>query len=243
MTLPEAVLLDLDGTLLDHDGAARSALGETMRTVGLSEGSDLSAATSLWRRLERIHFQEYLDGNVTFEEQRVRRVRAFLAHHGRSGLDRADVLRWFEVYRRAYEAAWRAYDDVAPFLHGLALLHPRLAVAVVTNGDHAQQLAKLEALGLARLRLFSSSSSGVRKPDRRIFRGACTAMGVEPGAAWFIGDDVEADARGAEAAGLRGIWLDRQGPGDADSDSRSTPRASSLLEVLRWLRDGQEPGA
>ena len=68
-------------------------------------------------------------------------------------------------------------------------------------------------------------------------------MGVEPGAAWFIGDDVEADARGAEAAGLRGIWLDRQGPGDADSDSRSTPCASSLLEVLGWLRAGQEPGA
>ncbi|MER6987479.1 hypothetical protein AB0N07_50835 [Streptomyces sp. NPDC051172] len=60
MTPPSALLLDLDGTLLDHDRAARIALGQALQEAGLTD-ADHSSALLLWRELERIHFQEYLD--------------------------------------------------------------------------------------------------------------------------------------------------------------------------------------
>lgn len=118
MTPPAALLLDLDGTLLDQDRAARIALGQAMQEAGLTD-ADHSSALLLWRELERIHFQEYLDGQTTFEEQRHRRVGAFLAPYGCTRLDRTSALAWFDTYRTAYEHAWRPYDDVMPFLQGL----------------------------------------------------------------------------------------------------------------------------
>ena len=234
MTPPAALLLDLDGTLLDHGRAARIALGQAMQEAGLTD-ADHSSALLLWRELERIHFQEYLDGQTTFEEQRVRRVRAFLAHYGRTRLDRTSALAWFDTYRTAYERAWRAFEDVAPLLEGLAQLAPRPAVAVVTNGDEEQQQAKLTAIGLSQLPLFASSSMGARKPDPRVFHHVCDALGVSPDAAWFIGGNLEADAQGASAAGLCGIWLNRDGSTDQQAEP---PRASSLIEVLEWARAG-----
>ena len=236
MTPPAALLLDLDGTLLDHDRAARIALGQAMQEAGLTD-ADHSSALLLWRELERIHFQEYLDGQTTFEEQRVRRVRAFLAHYGRTRLDRTSALVWFDTYRAAYEHAWRPYDDVMPFLQGLADVRPRPSVAVVTNGDEEQQHAKLTAIGLSQLPLFASSSMGTRKPDPRVFHQVCAALEVSPDAAWFIGDNLEVDAQGASAAGLCGIWLNRDGSTDQRAEP---PRASSLIEVLEWARAGSD---
>ncbi|MDV7178207.1 HAD family hydrolase [Micrococcus yunnanensis] len=236
MTPPSALLLDLDGTLLDHDHAARTALGQAMQGAGLTD-ADHSSALLLWRELERIHFQEYLDGQTTFEEQRHRRVRAFLAHYDRTRLDRTSALVWFDTYRTAYERAWRAFEDVAPLLEGLAQLAPRPAVAVVTNGDEEQQHAKLTAIGLSQLPLFASSSMGARKPDPRVFHDVCAALEVSPDAAWFIGDNLEVDAQGASAAGLCGIWLNRDGSTDQRAEP---PRASSLIEVLEWARAGSD---
>lgn len=234
MTPPAALLLDLDGTLLDHEQAAHAALYTALSTAGLTD-TDRSSAMLLWRELENLHFQEYLDEQTTFEEQRVRRVRAFLAHYGRTRLDRTSALVWFDTYRTAYERAWRAFEDVAPLLKGLAQLAPRPAVAVVTNGDEEQQHAKLTAIGLSQLSLFASSSMGARKPDPHVFHHVCAALEVSPDAAWFIGDNSEADAQGASAAGLCGIWLNRDGSTDQQAEP---PRASSLIEVLEWARAG-----
>lgn len=236
MTPPAALLLDLDGTLLDHEQAAHAALYTALSTAGLTD-TDRSSAMLLWRELENLHFQEYLDGQTTFEEQRVRRVRVFQAHYGRTRLDRTSALAWFDTYRTAYEHAWHPYDDVMPFLQGLADVHPRPSVAVVTNGDEEQQHAKLTAIGLSELPLFASSSMGARKPDPRVFHHVCAALEVSPDAAWFIGDNLEVDARGASAAGLCGIWLNRDGSTDQQAEP---PRASSLIEVLEWARAGSD---
>ena len=208
---PRALLLDLDDTLLDHASAGRQALLRTMDTTGRAAHEDPGAALTLWRELEKQYFQQYLDGKISFEEQRVRRVREFLQAHGETGLDRSRLLDWFEGYRLAYEQSWRPFDDVKPFMDGVAGLVEAPTLGVVTNGDHTQQ----------------------RKPDPAIFLHACTELGVAPGEAWFIGDNLEADAFGAAATGLRGVWLNR----DGESDENATPpRAASLLDVLGWAR-------
>ncbi len=41
------------------------------------------------------------------------------------------------------------------------------------------------------------------KPSRDCFHGVCQALQVSPAAAWMVGDDVESDVGGAQAAGLR----------------------------------------
>lgn len=231
-----ALLLDLDGTILDHEAARRTAILEALENSSLPHEVDASIAISRWCDLEAQQFQRYLDGELTFEEQRIVRTRAFLASYGVRGLDSSALLRWFDRYRGFYEKAWRAFDDVHPFLQAVASLESVPLLAVVTNGDQEQQALKLHSLGLDWIRLYTSSMLGVRKPDEMAFLRVCAELEIEPDQAWFIGDNREVDALGAAAAGLHGIWLDRES-GAARFDRPW--RASTLMDVVDWIRGGQ----
>ena len=68
-----AVAFDLDGTLLDHERAARDAVHDWVATRGWQAPEDAAAQ---WLRLEREHFAAFTTGAITFEEQRRRRLRA-----------------------------------------------------------------------------------------------------------------------------------------------------------------------
>ncbi|RKW71292.1 HAD family hydrolase [Galactobacter caseinivorans] len=237
---PRAILLDLDGTLLDHENASGKALLEALEATGLGprvHGAP-EAALSRWHSLEVQHFQRYLDGELSFEEQRVIRTREFLESYGVADLDRAATLRWFDRYRAQYQAAWRPFADVHPFLNAVAALERPPALAIVSNGEQAQQEAKLVALGLEGIRLFTSSALGVPKPDPGLFHQVCQALGVRSDEAWFIGDDRDVDAVGAQAAGLHGVWLDRHGIEVAPvppSPAAWPARTTTLANVLHWI--------
>ncbi|MFC5997143.1 HAD family hydrolase [Quadrisphaera sp. GCM10027208] len=235
-TGPRAVLLDLDGTLLDHDGASRSALLAALEGSDLPHETDVDVPLARWRDLETQHFQRYLEGELTFQEQRVERTREFLASYGVRDRDQRALLEWFDRYRRLYEDAWRVFDDVHPFLQAAAALDNPPTLAVVTNGDLDQQASKLARVGLDGIALHTSSELGARKPDAAVFHRVCDVVRVQPADAWFVGDNREVDAEGSERAGLHGIWLDRGG----GTTQRGHPsRADSLTDVIDWMRDEQ----
>jgi putative hydrolase of the HAD superfamily len=228
----DAVLFDLDATLLDHVWASQLALLVALADAGTATKTDDGArAYSLWCAIETGHFQAYLDGKITFLEQRRRRAREFLKTFcGRAGLSDDALDAWFGVYRQAYEANWCAFPDVKPCLQ---YLNSRVrVVAVITNGDAGQQQAKLNAMSLGYLPLFASSQIGVAKPDPLIFQTACQASGVRMSRAIYVGDNAAVDAAGATAAGLRGVWLDRSRPHDL---STQPPRISTLLDLSYFL--------
>ena len=231
-----ALLLDLDGTILDHEAALRTAILDALQDSPLPHDVDASIAISRWCDIETHHFQRYLDGELTFEEQRIVRTREFLASYGVRGLDRSALLRWFDRYRGFYEKAWHAFDDVHPFLQAVASLESVPLLAVVTNGDQEQQALKLDSMGLGWMRLYTSSVLGFRKPDRAAFLRVCTELEIEPAQAWFIGDNREVDAQGTEAAGLHGVWLDRRS-GAARFDGLC--RASTLMDVIDLIGGAQ----
>jgi len=203
-----AVLFDLDGTLLDHISAAKTAvIGWTRELAPTCDVSpdELSAA---WAALEAEHFPVYLAGQCTFSEQRRRRVLAFLPQIGvePSTIDPDEA---FARYLRLYEAAWRPFPDVADALHAS---RSRVAVlAVLSNGDQQQQRAKVAAIGAEHLLddVLASSSIGYAKPAPEAFLAACTALGVPPATTVYVGDHPANDAAAADAAGLIGVWLDR----------------------------------
>lgn len=211
----DAVLLDLDGTLLDHEGAARTALREAgaQWLPGLSDREQIDAA-ELWQRLEATHMRAYLDGRLSFAEQRRARVRGLLAAFGPPGgtLSDARVDELFAIYLTCYEAAWRAYDDVGPAFGMLRDLG--LDVAILSNGDRRQQASKVAALGVnPSPRLFVPSDVDAAKPAPESFLGACRAMGWTPARVLYAGDDLHTDAVAAAHAGLTGCWLDRHHAG------------------------------
>ncbi|MFC0006724.1 HAD-IA family hydrolase [Micromonospora siamensis] len=201
------MLFDLDGTMLDHAGAARRAVTAWAATVAPGVGGDPTLVAA-WSALEREHFAAYLAGECSFTEQRRRRMRAVLALLG-SAVDEARLDDEFADYLRHYEAAWRPYPDVVDALVGLRCRGYRLGV--LSNGDAGQQRRKLSAIGLGDAFdvVCCSSELGVAKPDPAAFRLAAERLGHPPRHLRYVGDDPETDHRASLRAGLDGTWLDR----------------------------------
>jgi putative hydrolase of the HAD superfamily len=116
------------------------------------------------------------------------------------------------------------FDDVVPALRELR--DRGLTVVAASNWDCSLSDA-IERIGLGELLdgAVSSAVAGVAKPDPAVFRAALRVAGCEPEEALFVGDSLENDVRGAEAVGMRGVLLLRDG----------TPPAGA--EAIRSLRD------
>ncbi|CAM9530049.1 unnamed protein product, partial [Laminaria digitata] len=79
-----------------------------------------------------------------------------------------------------------------------------------------------------------SSTSGCRKPGRRIYEDACKALGVSAAEAVFV-DDIRANVRTAEALGMRTVWVR---PGGAEE----LRAALAELEAITGVNVGGEGG-
>jgi len=224
-----AVLFDLDGTLMDHRGAAAIALRTCLGAAGRVDSGQLANLERQWFSLERTHMDAFLAGDCTFVEQRRRRLREFLPELGIASGGDGDLDAWFAEYLRTYEANWAPYGDVHSCLNDLLALSLRPKLGVLTNGEHDQQCAKIDRCGL---RIFFdevlvSQDLGHAKPARECFVEACRRIGVAPGNTVYVGDALDIDARAAGAAGLCGLWLDRY----ANRSDAYCPRVESLAEV------------
>ena len=81
-------------------------------------------------------------------------------------------------------------------------------MGLVTNGAVDSQQPKIDGLGIARYfdTMLISEAEGVVKPDAEIFRRATDNLGISPDQAVMIGDNPEADIRGAKSCGMKAIW-------------------------------------
>jgi len=197
-----AVIFDVDGTLVDHDGAQLRGLTQYLASLG--DPLD-DARWARWRRLEEFHFARHLAGELSFQEQRRQRVRGFTGEP----MDDAAADVWFDGYLQAFEASWRVFDDVAPALEALGD-RPLAAFSNVLGGWTRYKLTQV-GLAAAFDVVMGTDDVQAAKPDPRTFVGVCAALGVDPPTVWHVGDRYLTDAVGARDAGLRGVWLDRPG--------------------------------
>ena len=104
-----------------------------------------------------------------------------------------------------------------------------MRAAVVSNWDCSLG-GLLGGLGLGGLvdAVVTSAETGVRKPDPRIFEAALAAVQCPPARALLVGDSLEVDVRGGQAAGIRSVLVDRTGaaPGEDDFEHEEKCRGS-----------------
>lgn len=201
-----ALLIDLDGTLLDGRAAVREAFSAFLAAHDLPLGC-MTELFSSWASVSNRHWLRYEAGELTFLEQRRCRVRDFLARDLTD--DEADAA--FAVYDRVYTQSWRLFPDVAAFLARTK----HVPKVIVTNGDRQQQLLKIERTGLAAhlTGVVTPDDCGYWKPSARIFLTAAEALDVRPEHCAMIGDDMARDIEPAERLGMRCFHVDRSGAG------------------------------
>ncbi|WP_181722735.1 MULTISPECIES: HAD family hydrolase [Nocardia] len=229
----DAVLFDLDGTLIDHRSAATAAVTATFLGKPEQPVIDQDLVTRRWLELEATMMDRYLAGELTFIEQRRLRIACLAEELGLGSWTTAQADAWFARYLQHYERAWRPYPDVGAAVASLTANHPRLRLGVITNGDAHQQRRKIHHVGLAAALPYVtiSSEAGAAKPDGRIFAAACDQLGLDPSRVAYIGDRLHTDAEAATRAGMRGIWLDRERIGAVTS----VPRLTTLTELQPLL--------
>lgn len=202
----DAVGFDLDGTLFDHQGSARSAVVHFLRSLDVVASESTLAS---WFAVEEEHYERWQSGEISFSEQRRERMRSVLPP---LGVDvppgDVEIDESFSGYLRAYESAWRAFPDALPLLRSLRASGHR--IGLLTNGTETQQLAKLQRTGLLDDLdvVCTSERIGFAKPDARAFAVLASELGVEPAACLFVGDDPFKDADGARAAGMQTLLID-----------------------------------
>lgn len=201
----DAVLFDLDDTLLDGAAAWRSGMERLMLRC---PQVDEDACFEAWDSAFQEHYPRYLAGELSFEESRIARIRSWSARLS-IGVEEGDELAWFADYLVGYEEGWTAFADV----HGAIAALEGFLLGVVTNGEGAQQRAKLAALGLTDHFevVVAAGDVGVAKPDRRIFHLAAERLGVAVSRCLFVGDQRDVDSLGAMRAGMSALWLNRNG--------------------------------
>ncbi|MHA7180929.1 HAD family hydrolase [Arthrobacter sp. MDB2-24] len=207
----DGVLFDIDETLVDLE----QAMGHTLQSIPdpaldhLSD-DDWVRYKALYTGDPQRHYDRFLAGELTFEEQRVHRIR-----HARAGFTREPFLgqtadAWVRAYEQMLPLHFRAYDDVVPLLDELDARG--IPYGAVSNNVHDYQRAKLDRAGLHRIAvLVGIDAVGVAKPDPAIYREGARLIGTAPERTLYVGDNRLIDAVGARSAGLVGVWLDRTG--------------------------------
>ena len=104
-----------------------------------------------------------------------------------------------------------------------------IPVAAISNAPFSARVlsGELERYGLSSHFRFviSSADLGLRKPDPAIFQTALNQLGIGADNVWFVGDTLSQDIVGADAAGMRPIWLSRD---------EATPIPTTATRVQDW---------
>jgi putative hydrolase of the HAD superfamily len=205
------LLLSLDNTLIDRDGAFRAWGKDFLEQIGAPDydldwllSVDADGMTPAWDLADAIQ-----------DRYRLRIPSIDLVEIVREGL--LDRLRLDPLVACALAIA----EDAG------------WVPVVVTNGETRLQEEKLRRTGLDRYLAdwVISEEAGVRKPNPRIFGIAAERARMRLSGAWVIGDTPESDIAGADAIGARSVWLHRGRPWTAPRFV-PTRTADSTIEAL-----------
>ncbi len=197
-----AVLLDAGGTLIHPD---HEFILDRLAREGVQADAAAFAAA-------RRHAQAAVGDILRSDDPGTDATRArawFTALFDHLGLpaERLEAVAGDIRKRHAEGRLWiRPVPGTRAMLEGLKAAGLRLGVISNADGRVAEFL---EAAGLADLFevILDSAVVGIEKPDSRIFRMACDAMGVAPEETVYVGDTFEVDVVGARRAGIRAVLL------------------------------------
>jgi HAD superfamily hydrolase (TIGR01549 family) len=226
----DAVVFDLDDTLIVEEAAARRAISAALSVAGVEASAEdvdlvLACARRHWRA-SRFYEQCRRLGIASWEG----------LWAGFEGCHRSldGLAGWAPAYR---QAAWsdalealgadpslsarvgdrytelqrRGHPSIPGAIEAVRRASKRARTGLLTNGPPDIQRLKLSQTGLGPVldSVVVSAEEGVGKPDPAAFRLVLERLGVGAADAVMIGDSWERDIRGALEAGMAAVWIGR----------------------------------
>jgi putative hydrolase of the HAD superfamily len=220
-----AVFFDLDGTLLNRKGSLPGFFRQQWERY-----SPLLSGTPC---------PEYVEVAIRFDENGYApRQDVFTKLVDRFSLPKGLEEELLADFYSRYPKSCRLYADSLTTLSSLR--QSGLRLGLITNGSVMTQAAKVECLVLTDAfdTILISEAEGVRKPDAEIFQRAAQRLRVEVEEAVHVGDNLDADVRGARNAGMRAIWCRDSAVAESTWADASVEQISEVLQVIRsWQKE------
>ena len=233
---PEAIILDLDDTILDSgdpDTSLRRISSEYAETLDAGSSEQLFSACIEARDWFWNNNDLAREGRLDVLESRRTIFTRALSRSGVPQPDRGVVDAMARRYTTLRDEAIELFPSALPTLERLC--ECELKLGLLTNGATATQWVKIRQFGLERFfdHIQVEGDVGFGKPDLRAFQFALSSLGASSENTWMVGDNLLSDIQGAQGAGIYAVWMDAHLNG-LDSESSVTPDAvvTSLDELL-----------
>ena len=185
MKRPEAILFDAGGTLVLQDPV------ELSRLLRIPV-DPLLAFEAHYRAMDA-----YARLRLAGEEKSW----VWWQSHYFAGLGLADADNGAELTSNGYGLWSAAIDGTVEAISQLRIGGIRVAVVSNSDGSVRESLSRAGFDGLFEF-VVDSHEVGLAKPDPAIFVHALERLGLDPAAAWYVGDSIFHDVGGGIAAGL-----------------------------------------
>jgi putative hydrolase of the HAD superfamily len=217
----DAVLFDLDETLLDRTTSLHAFLGDQFERYAGSLGD---VSLDKWR-----------DRFLTLDQRgHTHKTLVYPAILREFGGNVATQHELFADYSSRCADFAKPFDGMAETLAEIRALG--LRIGIVTNGETEFQTKYIDALKLKPLvdAILISQHEGLRKPDPVLFHRAADRLLVSAKRCLFVGDNPVADILGAAATGMQTAWF--RGSTDWPVDQPPNPGAAiNRLETILHL--------
>ncbi|MCA0757950.1 HAD family hydrolase [Paenibacillus sp. N4] len=257
----QAVLFDLDDTLLWDDRSVKEAFEATCQTAAKETGVDPAELEEAVRREARTLYESYetfpftkMIGINPFEalwapflegeQEEFRKLERLAPGYRKAawtqglkavGVDDeelgAKLAEQFPAERRARPIVYEETFRLLDALKG------KYKLLLLTNGSPDLQREKLA--GVPELipyfdHIIISGEFGEGKPAASIFKHALDRLGIEPDHGIMVGDKLTTDILGANTIGMTSVWVNRHGAVRND-DIIPTHEIKHLEELLTIL--------
>lgn len=220
----KALLLDLDETLCDTEGAnayAKQQMADSVKTQfdTTIDGETFTDnyITGIYRDWTAAEHQRYMP---IIEQQsegafRIQLIIDLLAARGINNVNH-DVAK--AIQDQFDEDRINAFDFYPGIVDFLAEARQLFTLVVITNGPVFSQVPKVETIKLTDHvdHIIIGGQEPEQKPAASIFHKALKLAGCEAHEAIHIGDSLKTDIAGALNMGITSLWVQHQQPLDAE---------------------------
>lgn len=202
----KALLIDIDGTLLDFRQAEIRGISAVLEHYGIAPDGE---KTKRYHDLNQRFWQKYERGEITRREIGILRYPAYFEE---LGLDvKVDPAVCERLYEGAVEGLLIVIDGAEEMLRYLS---SRYLLYAASNGYSRMQRDRLERAGLLPYfrDLFISEDTGSQKPQKEYFDYCFARMpGILPERTLLVGDSLTSDIQGGLGAGCHVCWYNPGG--------------------------------
>ncbi|WP_342479951.1 HAD family hydrolase [Paenibacillus sp. FSL L8-0340] len=197
MNKVQALLFDLDNTLMDRDSTFRSFSEQFVR--------------DFLGHLQPEEAQRVVEDIIVRDADGYRDKDGFFAELSEvlpweKAVSAADIRTYYDETYTGHGALMKYAEDILNYCREQGYI-----LGLVTNGKKQIQYGKIDLLGLRGFfkSIVISGEAGISKPDPAIYRLALERLGTTAEQTLFIGDHPVNDIWGAGKAGMETIWLKR----------------------------------